>query len=125
MQDWGDIAPENGTHQQMNQLNHPAISLYDNAMLIIAMESFASLAALVGEAAIAVRWKTAASAQRSATIQHMWDRSRRKFRNHIYVVKPHRSFGCSLLPLGSASTSQNFISVELIWSASFCAPASF
>ena len=92
MQDWGDIAPENGTHQQMNQLNHPAISLYDNAMLIIAMESFASLAAVAGEATIAVKWKAAASAQRSATIQHMWDRSRRKFRNHIYVVGAPASF---------------------------------
>ena len=57
-QDWGDIAPEKGTHQQMNQLNHPAISLYDNAMLIIAMESFATLAAAAGEASTAAKWRT-------------------------------------------------------------------
>ena len=47
----------------MTQLNHPAISLYDNAMLIIAMESFAALATVAGEEATADKWKAAASTQ--------------------------------------------------------------
>ena len=63
-QDWGDIAPEKGTRQQMNQLNHPAISLYDNAMLIIAMESSATLAAAAGEASTAAKWRTTVRGKR-------------------------------------------------------------
>ena len=55
------------------------------------MESFAALATTAGEVETAAKWNAAASTQRSKTMQHMWDPFRRKFRNHIYVVRTRRS----------------------------------
>ncbi|MHC4168231.1 MAG: glucosidase family protein, partial [Planctomycetota bacterium] len=60
--------------------SHRAIDIYDNAMFVVAIENYVSLAdSDAGE------WKSVANRIKKNTRKHLWDAGLHKFRPHIYL----------------------------------------
>ncbi len=81
--DWGDVQPEHSWGVEFDSSSHRAIDIYDNAMFVIAIENYVSLAASgdpdTGE------WKSVANKIKTNTRKHLWDARLHKFRPHIYL----------------------------------------
>lgn len=81
--DWGDIQPEDVPGTDLTAATHPSISIYDNAMLGVALASLQTL-----ESAAArdpSPWAAKASALRSAVRAHLWTGT--QFVPHLYLDK--------------------------------------
>jgi len=86
--DWGDVQPEHSWGVTLDKDSHPAIDIYDNAMLLVALQNLHWLQAQVPEASgniVEVDVEKAMSALRANILQHLWDKTRAKFRPHIYL----------------------------------------
>jgi len=81
--DWGDVQPEHSWGVEMDDSSHRAIDIYDNAMFVIAIENYLSLAG--SDAPDRKKWKSVAKKIRTNTRKHLWDADRHKFRPHIYL----------------------------------------
>lgn len=81
--DWGDVQPEHSWGVELDASSHRAIDIYDNAMFVIAIENYISLAA--SETSDRRKWKSVADKIRSNTRKHLWDSDLHKFRPHIYL----------------------------------------
>ncbi|MHC4074766.1 MAG: GH36-type glycosyl hydrolase domain-containing protein, partial [Planctomycetota bacterium] len=81
--DWGDVQPEHSWGVELDASSHRAIDIYDNAMFVIAVENYMSLAA--SEISDRRKWKSVADKIRANTRKHLWDRDLHKFRPHIYL----------------------------------------
>ncbi|MBB5351559.1 hypothetical protein HNR46_001796 [Haloferula luteola] len=79
--DWGDIAPEDDPGAVLRGSSHRAIDIYDNALFMLALEA---LAPLLHESE-AAGWLALREEIRQHARQHLWDASRQKFRNHLYL----------------------------------------
>ncbi|MFD1768816.1 hypothetical protein [Sphingobacterium suaedae] len=79
--DWGDVQPHDDFGCDWNTLSHQAIDVYDNAMLVIALEHLIAFAPRHPGKDAWQRWKQKTAAH---IRQHLWDANRLKFIPHIY-----------------------------------------
>lgn len=83
--DWGDVQPETRAGVFFSQANsHPAIDIYDNAMYVLAVDAYASLAGR--RDADAARFVEVAKRIRTQARARLWDAARHKFRPHLYLA---------------------------------------
>jgi hypothetical protein len=82
--DWGDVQPETPWGVALDASSHRALSIYDNAMLVIAINDYVQL---LGENALAAaRWKTTRDELKKNVRKHLWDAKRQKFIPHVYLA---------------------------------------
>jgi glycogen debranching enzyme len=77
--DWGDVQPETPWGVVMDSASHPAIDIYDNAMLVIALNDYLSLFPQ------SPHWRSVRHKLRANIRRYLWDSVRHKFRPHIYL----------------------------------------
>ena len=81
--DWGDIQPETDLGVEYDSHSHRALCIYDNAMLIIAIQDYLELAGV--NATDSQQWKSTCDALKSRVRQHLWDADQQKFIPHLYL----------------------------------------
>jgi hypothetical protein len=82
--DWGDVQPESPHGTVLDSSSHRALSIYDNAMLLIAMNDYLEL---VGDDAhTKAQWQPARDRLRANIRKYLWDEKRQKFIPHIYLA---------------------------------------
>ena len=82
--DWGDVQPGPCFPCDYNECSYPAIDIYDNAMMIIALDYLAEMG---GTEAQQARWKKLRDSLAENSRTHLWDTERQKFIPHIYLDK--------------------------------------
>ena len=81
--DWGDVQPEKGWGVNINESTKWAIDIYDNAMLLIAMQD---LRDLMKETAPERKHLANEALRLKQNIRkHLWDEKAQKYRPHIYL----------------------------------------
>ncbi|MGM9803610.1 MAG: hypothetical protein ACI308_05475 [Muribaculaceae bacterium] len=80
--DWGDVQPGEGFQCDINEQTTPAIDVYDNAMMIIALRS---LEQVVSDKTITTRWAKLRKQLHRNVRKHLWDSKNQKFIPHIYL----------------------------------------
>lgn len=80
--DWGDVQPEDSPGVRLDSKSHRAISIYDNAMLILAINDYLRL---LGEAPEAAHWRQVRDELKSNCRKYLWDAKREKFIPHVYL----------------------------------------
>lgn len=84
--DWGDIQPEDDPGAIFNNLTHPAIDIYDNAMWVIAINNLIEMTEK--QMPIYSRYlKSFLSDLKTNIKKHLWDEAQQKYRPHIYLEK--------------------------------------
>ena len=78
--DWGDVQPETPWGVEMDSSSHPAIDIYDNAMLVIALNDYLDLFP------DDKHWASVRAAICKHIMQYLWDDSQHKFIPHIYLA---------------------------------------
>ena len=78
--DWGDVQPEHGWGVDLDDNTHWAIDIYDNAMLIIALDNLIELLPQTKNRWLPIRNQLADNAKK-----HLWDTTAQKFIPHIYL----------------------------------------
>src|ERR1044072_8266375 len=81
--DWGDVQPEHDWGVELNANSHRAIDIYDNAMFVIAIDDFLSLAQLTPSEWR--YWKNTRDNIKKNIRKHLWDARKEKYRPHIYL----------------------------------------
>jgi hypothetical protein len=82
--DWGDVQPEGPRGVVLDASSHRAISIYDNAMLVIALNDYLQL---LGESSTeASHWRAVREKLRKNIRKHLWDAKRQKFIPHVYLA---------------------------------------
>ena len=84
--DWGDVQPEGPRGTVLDSGSHRALSIYDNAMLVIAMNDYLQL--LGDSAPEAAHWRVTRDKLRKNIRKHLWDANRKKFIPHVYLAGP-------------------------------------
>jgi len=79
--DWGDVQPEDTPGVLLNAASHPSISIYDNAMLTLALVDLQTLENVIGRNANS--WAAREHDLRFAVRTHLWNGS--QFVPHIYL----------------------------------------
>ncbi len=82
--DWGDVQPYDDFGCDMNDLSYLAIDVYDNAMLIIALDY---LLEITDDQQQLKQWKELRTQLAENVRKHLWDEERSKFIPHIYLDK--------------------------------------
>lgn len=82
--DWGDVQPNDDFGCDMNELSDLAIDVYDNAMLIIALDY---LQEMTDDSVKKQEWKDLRTSLAENVRKHLWDTERQKFIPHIYLDK--------------------------------------
>jgi hypothetical protein len=80
--DWGDVQPESPRGVLMDANSHRALSIYDNAMLLIAINDYLQL---LGDAPGAAHWKNVGAGIKENARKYLWDKRRQKFYPHVYL----------------------------------------
>jgi len=81
--DWGDVQPEHSWGVVLDSNSHRSIDIYDNAMFVIAVKDFLSMASLTPAAR---KYWTGVQKNLSANIRkYLWDQKAQKFIPHIYL----------------------------------------
>jgi glycogen debranching enzyme len=81
--DWGDVQPEDAPGVLLDDKSHRALCIYDNAMLVIALNDYLQL---IGEHTQQGRDWTAIRDHLAHNIrQYLWDAKNQKFIPHIYL----------------------------------------
>ncbi|WP_057935666.1 GH36-type glycosyl hydrolase domain-containing protein [Algoriphagus resistens] len=78
--DWGDVQPEHGWGVDLDENTHRAIDVYDNAMMVIALDNLMEILPETKTKWASVREKFAEN-----TRKHLWDKKKQKFIPHIYL----------------------------------------
>lgn len=81
--DWGDVQPESPRGVRLDASSHRALSIYDNAMLVIAINDYLQL--LGEDARETARWKAIHDDLRLNVRKHLWDAKKQKFIPHVYL----------------------------------------
>lgn len=81
--DWGDVQPESPWGVALDEHSHRALSIYDNAMLLIAINDYLEL--LEPRAPEAGCWKAERNKLKHNIRRYLWDPKRQKFIPHIYL----------------------------------------
>jgi hypothetical protein len=77
--DWGDVQPETKWGVVLDSTSHLAIDIYDNAMLVIALNNYIEL--FPGSK----RWEDVRDKIRANIRKYLWDEKGQKFIPHIYL----------------------------------------
>lgn len=78
--DWGDVQPEHGWGVDLDENTHRAIDVYDNAMMIIALDNLMEISPESKTKWMPVREQLAVNVRK-----HLWDKKKQKFIPHIYL----------------------------------------
>ncbi|MDR7130933.1 glycogen debranching enzyme [Algoriphagus sp. 4150] len=78
--DWGDVQPEHGWGVDLDENTHRAIDVYDNAMMIIALDNLMEIMPQVRK-----RWMPVKQQLAENVRKHLWDKKKQKFIPHIYL----------------------------------------
>lgn len=81
--DWGDVQPEHDWGVVLDSNSHRTIDIYDNAMFIIAINDFLSIANLSPKSQ--KYWKGIKNSIAINVRKHLWDKAQQKFIPHIYL----------------------------------------
>ncbi len=82
--DWGDVQPESPWGVELDADSHRSLDVYDNAMLVIAINDYLQL--IGSSAPEAKRWRTVRDELRANIRKHLWDKKRQKFIPHVYLT---------------------------------------
>jgi len=85
--DWGDVQPEDNPGLVFNNLTHPAVDIYDNAMMCLALRNYAELLQLAGHWSRAANWTVTYQGWIERTRDTLWDETKQKFKPHVYLGK--------------------------------------
>ena len=78
--DWGDVQPEHDWGVDLDENTHRAIDIYDNAMLIIALDNLMEMIPQTK-----TRWAIVRETVFENARKYLWDEKQQKFRPHIYL----------------------------------------
>jgi glycogen debranching enzyme len=78
--DWGDVQPEHGWGVDLDNNTHPAIDIYDNAMLIVALNNLMEI-----EPSTKQKWSRIKDRLVKNCKKYLWDNKQQKFIPHIYL----------------------------------------
>lgn len=81
--DWGDVQPEHNWGVEIDENSHFTLDIYDNAMFIVAINDFLSIANL--NAKDRKFWEKTRNKITSNIRKHLWDDEKQKFKPHIYL----------------------------------------
>jgi hypothetical protein len=82
--DWGDVQPESPWGVALDANSHRALSIYDNAMLVIALNDYLQL--LGANDPDAARWRTTRDELKQDIRRYLWDAKKQKFIPHVYLT---------------------------------------
>ncbi len=81
--DWGDVQPEDSPGVRLDAKSHRALTAYDSAMLLIALNDYIQL---VGEDRSGSRhWKKIRDKLKHNVRKYLWDAKNQKFIPHVYL----------------------------------------
>ncbi len=82
--DWGDVQPESRWGVELDSQSHRALDIYDNAMLILAINDYLDL---LGDHSPEVpKWRQVRDELKCNVRTHLWDASKQKFIPHVYLA---------------------------------------
>ncbi len=82
--DWGDVQPEHDWGVVLDDSSHLTIDIYDNAMFLVAINDFLSIAS--PNAKQRSYWQGILRTNSKLNIRkHLWDSKKQKFKPHIYL----------------------------------------
>ncbi|TDQ08130.1 glucosidase family protein [Pedobacter metabolipauper] len=81
--DWGDVQPEHNWGVEINEDTHRAIDIYDNAMFLIAINDYLSIADIPKKER--EYWLSVHKNLEMNIRKFLWDPEHKKFRPHIYL----------------------------------------
>lgn len=81
--DWGDVQPEHEWGVVLDSSSHLCIDIYDNAMFMVAINDFLSIASLTPKQKI--YWQEVRKKLSVNIRKHLWDSKKQKFKPHIYL----------------------------------------
>jgi hypothetical protein len=82
--DWGDVQPESPIGAWLDDRTHRALSIYDNAMLILAIDDYLEL--LGPGASEAAQWTKTHDELKRNTRKYLWDKKNQKYFPHVYLA---------------------------------------
>jgi hypothetical protein len=82
--DWGDVQPESPIGAWLDERTHRSLSVYDNAMLILAINDYLDL--LGPGAPKAAQWTKTRDELKRNTRKYLWDKKNQKFIPHVYLA---------------------------------------
>lgn len=80
--DWGDVQPNDDFGCDFNELSHKTIDMYDNAMLIIALDYMVKMS---DDESHAQRWQSLRDSLAVNARKYLWDANLNKVIPHIYL----------------------------------------
>ena len=81
--DWGDMQAQSGWGVVINDQTKWAISIYDNAMFLTALNDFVAM--MPADDNMDVRWRKTARALRKNIRKYLWDPRAEKYLPHLYL----------------------------------------
>ena len=78
--DWGDVRPEPGYGVDLDSTCHLAIDIYDNAMLVIALDNLMEILP-----ATRAKWQSIRDTVAQNSRKYLWDTKAQKFIPHLYL----------------------------------------
>jgi len=78
--DWGDVQPEHGWGVDLDKNTHTAIDIYDNAMLVVALNNLMEM-----DPATTQKWSKIKKSIAENCRKYLWDNKLQKFIPHIYL----------------------------------------
>jgi len=81
-QDWGDVQIEGGAVVDIDSNTHWCVDVYDNAMLVIALNYMAGFTTNAGEKR---QWLALKELTSGNTKKYLWDEAKHKFIPHVYI----------------------------------------
>ena len=81
--DWGDVQAENGWGVAINAKTKWAISIYDNAMYLMAINDF--IAMMPADYHSEINWKKTASRLKKNIRRYLWEAKAEKYLPHLYL----------------------------------------
>jgi len=82
--DWGDIQPEHSKGVEFDQNSHRAINIYNNALLMIAIDEYVDTI-VADNAALKRKWQQVHRSLHDAVREHLWDDAAQKFIPHVFL----------------------------------------
>jgi len=80
--DWGDVQPCHPWGVKLDDLSIPCIDIYDNAMMLIALDNFIDLCSDHEKRS---RWVRVYEDIKNNSRDHLWDSIEKKFIPHLYI----------------------------------------
>ncbi|HSY44025.1 MAG TPA: hypothetical protein VK811_08935 [Candidatus Acidoferrum sp.] len=81
--DWGDMQAQNGWGVAINDKTKWAISIYDNAMYLQAIDDFVAM--MPSDYHSSVNWRKTAARLKKNIRNYLWDAKRQKYIPHLYL----------------------------------------